>query len=116
MGELKNIFGELEEMKRQRDEARADLEKASEEYKLLRDAARKLVDALNDCEVGSCDFYSCTKIATRFLGWEGDSECLCDEHAEEERNSPDNVAPLQDNELAIASPLSALRKLLEVAP
>ena len=45
MGVLKEIFREAEGLRQERDEARADLEEAREEYKLLRDAAARLLAA-----------------------------------------------------------------------
>lgn len=82
-------------------------------HKALREAAVALVKALEEEGAEPCDICGCGTVATHYLGWEGDGEVLCEEHAEEERHHPCNSEPFEDHDLAIAAPLRALRAALE---
>lgn len=85
-------------------------------HKALREAAGALLDTLEEEGAEPCDICGCGTVATHYLGWEGDGEVLCEEHAEEERHHPCNSEPLEDRELPITAPLRALCVALKGKP
>lgn len=75
------------------------------------ETARALLSELSQ-SASCCQYHDgCEALATRFFAWEGDSEALCDAHAEIILGLDPDEQPLRTADLACATHLRRLRAL-----